>query len=181
MRTLRPKKARCANVLILPRFSSVRPAARCGFYPAVTRSAICSPPILRRPSPTYDQTKIETKRARADSAQVCCRRHDESLVICTRVMFAKPAEVRTHELRWLCAFACRSDARERQADGSGCDMVTSGIVQSGHQSRHDNINAIDPKQPLDVINSKPCFVRRGWLIARRPSGACRERVCGNSL
>jgi len=148
MRTLRSKNARCANVLILPPFSSIRPAARCGFYPAVTRSAICCSPILRCPSPTYDQTKIQTKRARADSAQVCCGRYAESLVICTRVMFAKSAEVRTQELRRLCAFVCRSDAGEAQADGSHCDMVTSGIVNSRHQSRHDNINAIDPTRPL---------------------------------
>jgi hypothetical protein len=87
---------------------------RCGFYPAVNRSAIRSPPILRCPSLAYDQTKTQTKRARADSAQVCCRRFAESLVICTRAMLAKSAEVRTQELRWLCALcADRTQARHK--------------------------------------------------------------------
>jgi hypothetical protein len=59
IRTLRSKNARCANVLISPRFSSVRSAARCGFYPALTRSAIGSTPNLRCSSPNHDQTKLK--------------------------------------------------------------------------------------------------------------------------
>jgi hypothetical protein len=66
------------------------------------------------------------------------------LVICTRVTFAKSAEISTQELRWSYAFVCGSDAGERQADGSRCDMLMSGIVNSRHQSSHNNINAIDP-------------------------------------
>jgi hypothetical protein len=43
------------NVLILPSFSSVRPAARCGFYLAYRGRAPDLPPILREPSISCDR------------------------------------------------------------------------------------------------------------------------------
>jgi hypothetical protein len=72
IRTLRVKNAHCAKVLILPRFSLVRPAAMCGFYLAIARSAVCSSPFLRRPSLNCDPKKIRPGTLAAGSTQVRC-------------------------------------------------------------------------------------------------------------
>lgn len=93
-RTLRFKNAHCAKVLILPRFSSARPAARCGFYLAIARSAVCFPPSLRDPSPYCDRTKKRPSTRTADSAQGRCSRYAESLVTARASRVARSSEAR---------------------------------------------------------------------------------------
>src|SRR5260370_41329892 len=53
----------------------------------------------------------------------------------------------TIDNRGGCAVVCRSGAGRRQADGSRSDVVVSGVVDSGRESGHGNIDANDPKLP----------------------------------
>src|ERR1700720_2455676 len=46
---------------------------------------------------------------------------------------------------------CRTDVGRRQADGSRSDVVMSGVVDSGPESGHGNIDANDPKATCGFI------------------------------
>src|SRR5882724_1884734 len=46
---------------------SIGPAAPCRFYPALARSTVSAPPVLRCPSLNCDQTKNYTKRPKQQS------------------------------------------------------------------------------------------------------------------
>jgi hypothetical protein len=123
-----------------------RPPAPRGFYIAVARSAVCSPPFLRGPPPNCDRTKNQTKhpgsRFRAGSLQLICRIFGERTCVRCRQI----EQSQTQELRLLCPVVCRSGAGRRQADGFRSDEVMSGVVDRGRESGHGNIDANDPQR-----------------------------------
>jgi len=87
----------------------------CGFYLAIARSAVCSPPLLLSPSPNCDRTKNQTNTPAADRSQVCCSRYAESLVTVRASRVARSSEARTQELQRLCPlFAERAQESGKQ-------------------------------------------------------------------
>ena len=66
----------------------------------------------------------------------------------TCVMFARSTEARTQELRRLCSLFADPTQEGRQAHGSRSDVIMSGVVDSGQESRHGNIDANDSKRSL---------------------------------
>jgi hypothetical protein len=98
----------------------------------------------------------------AGSLQSICRIFgDRTCVTCRQIERSQ-----TQELRRLCPlFANRMQERDKP-DGSRCDMVTSGIVNSRYQSRHDNINAIDPKRSSDRCKKQRHTARSERTLAR---------------
>ena len=91
-----------------------RPAPR-AFYLAIARLAVGFPPFPCGPSPNCDRKENQTKHPAADSAQVRCSRHAESLVTERASRVARSSEARTLELRRLCwFFADRAQEGDKQ-------------------------------------------------------------------
>lgn len=79
----------------------------------------------------------------ADSAQVRCSRHAESLVT-ARALCRQVDRREGTGAALAVSVLCRSSAGGRQADGSRSDVAMSGVVDSGRQIGHGNIDANDP-------------------------------------
>jgi hypothetical protein len=110
---------------------------------AIARSAVSPSPFLRDPSPNCDQTKTRPSATGANSAHVRCSRYAESLVTAGALRVARSTEVRARDRAAAVSVLCRSSAGGRQAEGSPSDVVMSGVVDSGRQIGHGNIDAND--------------------------------------
>ena len=89
---------------------AIRPAAPCGFYPAIKRSTCCALSVVRCPSTNCDGAKIGKSVPRTDSVLVWCRRCAGSLLT-LGALEAIDAIIRS---RRGCAVACQSSAARRR-------------------------------------------------------------------
>jgi len=144
IRTSRLQNAHRANVLMLPRFSLVRPGRTSrllschrsvgGLLPAVPVRSFAKLRSERKPD------QAPGSRFRAGSLQSTCRIFgDRTCVTCRQIERSQDAGAAA-----MCLVLCRSGAGRRQADGSRSDVVMSGVVHSGRESGHGNIDANDP-------------------------------------
>src|SRR5258708_5913755 len=146
---------RCKLLMLL---LSDRAAPR-AFYLARGRSAFCSSPFLRGPSPNCDQTKTQPKhsrsRFRAGSLQSTRRIfRDRTCVKCRQIERSQDAGAAA-----AVPFVCKSDAGRRQADGSRSNVVMSGVVDS-REVGHGNIDANDPKR-TSRLGTKGLYIEPG--------------------
>jgi hypothetical protein len=66
---------------------------------------------------------------------------------------------------------CRTDAGRRQADGSRSAVVMSGVVDSGRESGHGNIDANDPKATCGLIGGLVLVGCASAELVVRPAAA----------
>jgi hypothetical protein len=82
----------------------------------------------------------------ADSALVRCSRYAESFVTAPASRVAQIERSQDAGAAAAVPVVCRSGAGRRQADGFRSDEVMSGVVDSGRESGHGNIDANDPQR-----------------------------------
>ena len=127
----------------------------------------------RRSCVVFRQTAIGKKpdqapgsRFRAGSLQSTCRIFgDRTCVTCRQIERSQDAGVAAAVL-----VLCRSGAGRRQADGSLLDVAMSGVVDSGRERGHGNIDANDPEGALDrrsAINDETNEILRSSISRRR--------------
>lgn len=110
-------------------------------YPAIKRSVVCASPLLRYPSPNCDQAKARRSAQAADFVQTHCSRYaDHGSVARASCSPNRPRQ------------GCRSRGRRTGCSQirRGTDLVMSGIVESGRESGHGDIDANDPEQTSRV-------------------------------
>jgi hypothetical protein len=146
-RTSRAENAPRCKALIFLTSSALRPGRTSRpFYLAIARSAVGPPPFLRSLSPNCDQTRTQVQhvgsRFRAGSLQLLCRHFDGRTCVTHRRIDRRSDTGAAA----VVPVVCRSYAGRRPADGSRSNVVMSGVVDSGRERAHGNIDAIDAKQ-----------------------------------
>ena len=145
-RTSRVKNAYCAKVLILPRFSLVRPGRNVRLLSCPRSVGSLLPAV---PARSFAKLRSDKKpdqapgsRFRAGSLHSICRIFgDHTCVTCRQLDRSEGAGAAA-----AVSVLCRSSAGGRQADGSRSDVAMSGVVDSGRQIGHGNIDANGPKR-----------------------------------
>ena len=129
----------------IPAFSSSPTAPHiAAFYLAIARSAVCFPPVPARSFAKLRSDKKQTKHPAADSAQVRCSRYAESLVTArpSRAATSSEAGRRSCGGRARCLQIGRRKSTSR---GVSAGRGSVGVVDSGREIGHGNIDANDPK------------------------------------